>query len=239
MAKSNGSASINHGTNGHTNRVSGLLPTTTPAARDVQIAAPNMQVAAFKIRGTTPYVQNKFSGKGRDMMKAAQEAGSVGKKGKKREPKDFKKCFEAAMYVGPKGEHGIPCGAFRRALVSACRTVGFTMTHAKIGLFIMEDFYDESDIGSPLVKIAKGKPEYFEATVRNASGVVDIRARPMWKPGWEATVTIRFDGDMFTVQDVANLLSRAGEQIGIGEGRPDSKDSCGMGWGLFQLIEGK
>ena len=29
--------------------------------REVQIAPPNMQTAVIKIRGTTPYVQSKFS----------------------------------------------------------------------------------------------------------------------------------------------------------------------------------
>jgi len=28
---------------------------------------------------------------------------------------------------------------------------------------------------------------------------------------------------------------RVGQQVGICEGRPDSKNSAGMGWGLFTL----
>lgn len=34
---------------------------------------------------------------------------------------------------------------------------------------------------------------------------------------------------------MVNLLSRAGLQVGIGEGRPDSKKSAGMGYGLFTV----
>jgi len=49
-------------------------------------------------------------------------------------------------------------------------------------------------------------------------------------------VRIRFDQDTFSLQDVVNLLSRAGMQVGIGEGRPASKKSkCGMGWGMFRV----
>jgi hypothetical protein len=59
----------------------------------------------------------------------------------------------------------------------------------------------------------------------------------MWEPGWEATVRIRFDADLFTITDVANLLRRAGLQVGVGEGRPDSKKSAGMGWGIFDISE--
>lgn len=211
-------------------------PVPDKPKRAVTIAAPNMVTIALKIRGTTPYVQNKFSNKAREQMKAAQEAGSTGKKGKKRDAKDFQKCYEEAQYKMAGGGWGIPCGAFRRGLVSACRTVGFTMTHAKIGLFIVQDGKDADDIGTPLVKITNGKPRYFESPVRNDNGSADIRARPMWEEGWEATIRIRFDADMFTVEDATNLLARVGAQIGVGEGRADSKDSCGMGWGFFDVV---
>ena len=50
---------------------------------------------------------------------------------------------------------------------------------------------------------------------------------------------VRFDADQFTLTDVANLLMRVGMQVGIGEGRPFSKNSNGMGWGLFDLKNGK
>jgi len=52
---------------------------------------------------------------------------------------------------------------------------------------------------------------------------------------WYAKVRIRFDEDQFTLQDITNLLSRVGLQVGLGEGRPDSKNSAGMGWGLFEI----
>lgn len=47
---------------------------------------------------------------------------------------------------------------------------------------------------------------------------------------------IRFDADLFTKTDIVNLIMRVGAQVGIGEGRPDSKDSAGMGFGLFEII---
>jgi hypothetical protein len=43
--------------------------------------------------------------------------------------------------------------------------------------------------------------------------------------------------DQFTPEDVANLMARVGMQVGIGEGRPDSKNSAGMGWGLFKIAD--
>jgi hypothetical protein len=198
------------------------------------IAAPNFQVASFTIVGTTPLVGNKFSARARAEMRAKMEAGSTAKKGAKRKPKNFKQGYEEAIHRAQAGWCGIPAPAFRNAMISACRVVGFAMTRAKLSVFVLEDGFD-SDDGTPLVKITKGKPEYAEHFVRNETGVVDLRPRPMWKEGWEAVVRVRFDADQFTTKDVANLLARAGIQVGLCAGRPDSSKSNGMGWGLFKI----
>jgi hypothetical protein len=204
-------------------------------AESLTIAPPNFQTASFLIRGTVPYVQNKFSSKARDTIKATQEAGSTAKKGKKREPKDFQAAYEGAMHRSAEGWCGVPAPAFRSAMISACRVVGFQMTKAKLSVFAEADGIDPED-GTPLVKISKGEPRYVEHPVRPESGGMDIRPRPMWDAGWEAVVRVRFDLDQFTLQDVANLMMRAGMQVGVGEGRPDSRKSAGMGWGMFELV---
>jgi len=198
------------------------------------ILPPNFITASFKIRGNAPYVQNKFSKKAMEQMKGTQEQGSTAKKGKKREPKNFKECFEQSYHKSTDGWYGIPAPAFRCGMVSACKTVGFAMTRAKLSVFVIADGFDIDD-GTPLVKITKGKPEYCEHTVR-IQQTTDIRARAMWKEGWEANVIIKWDADQFTMEDVANLMMRVGMQVGVGEGRPDSRTSCGMGWGTFDLI---
>lgn len=205
------------------------------AKASVTIEAPKLETAIFRIRGISPYVQNRFSNKAREQIKQSQIAGSASKKGKKREPKDFQACFEAALHRSKEGFLGIPAAAFRNAMISACKLVGFHMTKAKLALFVEGDGIDAEE-KTPLVKILKGEPIYFEASVRNDDGSLDLRARPMWEPGWEADVRIRYDADLFTLNDIANLLLRAGLQVGIGEGRPDSKNSGGMGWGLFTII---
>ncbi len=202
--------------------------------RQVVIARPNLQRIALKIRGSSPYVQNKFSSKAAQQMKETQEAGSVAKKNKKKQPKDFKQNYLDAMHVSDAGWHGIPASAFRAAMVSACRVCGFKMTVAKLSVFIIADGYDSE--GTGMVKITKGKPQYREDAVTLQGTTRDIRARPMWLPGWEATVCVQFDADQFSAEDVTNLFNRVGSQVGIGEGRPDSKTSVGMGWGLFDIV---
>lgn len=199
------------------------------------ITPPRLQNVTLTIRGTVPLVMNRFGQKSINMIMETQQGGSVSKKGKKREPKDFNKCYEDAKHVSTDGWIGIPAPAFRNASVAACRLCGFKMTHAKLGIFVVANGVDVVD-GTPLVKITKGEPRQITHPVRNSSGVVDIRARPMWDAGWEAEVTVRYDADMFTANDVVNLLSRVGSQVGLLEGRPDSKASCGVGWGLFDIV---
>jgi len=203
--------------------------------QSVTIKPPNLKVAAIRIRGNAPYVQNAFSNKARETMKATQEAGSTAKKGKAREAKDFHQCFLGSLHVSEDGWHGIPAAGIRAAMISACRVAGFQMTKSKLSVFVEADGFDQHS-ADPMVKITKGEPEYFEATVRLETGVCDIRARGKWRQGWEAVVRVRFDADMFTLDDVVNLLSRAGQQVGIGEGRPDSRKSAGCGWGTFEVV---
>lgn len=205
------------------------------AATTLVIKEPKFEIARFKIVGTAPYVQNKFSQKAREQMRKTQEGGSTSKsKRGAREAKNFMETYEQAKHISHDGWVGIPAPAFRNAMISACRLVGFKMTLAKLSVFVQPDGFDADD-GTPLVKITKGEAKPAEHMVRLATGVADVRWRPMWQPGWEAIVTVFYDADQFTQQDVANLMMRVGMQVGVGEGRPDGKNSAGMGWGTFSL----
>ncbi len=207
------------------------------ATQTVAIKAPAMQTAVFRIIGTAPYVSCKFSAKALNAMREKQEAGSTALGKKKREPKKFDELCEAAIHRSHDGWVGIPASAFRAAMISACRLVGFKMTLAKMSVFVEPDGFDKTE-GTPLVKLIAGKHERVDHAVRNATGVIDIRTRPMWRK-WEADVRVAFDSDQFTLADITNLLQRVGLQVGIGEGRPDSRASAGMGWGTFALQEKK
>lgn len=206
----------------------------TGKEQSLTITAPNMVEAAFKIEGTAPYVQSKFSQKALEIMRKTQELGSVAKKGSKKEPKDFDSLFEGAIHYAEEGWAGIPANGVRAAMVSACKVVGFAMTKAKLALFVEADGFDRSE-GTPLIKISKGKPKHVEHAVR-IQQTTDIRVRAMWEKGWQATIRVRYDADMFSLEDVANLIARVGMQVGLGEGRPDSRSSAGMGWGLFKVL---
>lgn len=213
-----------------------MAPAAAPTTKKVEISAPKFEIVELPIRGTAPLVMNKFSNKAIQQIIATQEGGSQSLGKKKREPKDFEAAYRGAMHISREGWHGIPAGAFRNAAISACRTVGYKMTHAKLAFFVLADGY-EADDGTPLVRIV-GEPKKHVGPARNDNGSIDIRARPMWDE-WTAVVRIRFDADMFSATDVANLIMRIGMQVGLCEGRPDSKNSGGVGWGTFELVQEK
>jgi hypothetical protein len=200
-------------------------------SKEIQIPAPRMETLEFRLVGTTPYMQARFAEKARNAMREKQAAGSVAKKGKKREARDFDTDYEQAIHRDKAGWAGIPASAFRSASISACRLVNFKMTLAKLSLFTEADGADALD-GTPLIRII-GEPERSELPVRNATGVLDIRVRPLWRE-WSCKLRFRYDMDQFSRQDVCNLIMRVGMQVGIGEGRPDSKQSPGIGYGLFR-----
>lgn len=205
---------------------------TSNKTETVTISAPKLETASFLILGTAPYVQHKFGAKARRQMMEKQAAGSQAKKGKQRDPKDFDDVFQQAQHLTRDGRNGIPAPAFRSAMIDACRLIGFKMTHAKISVFIEADDFDADD-GTPMVYI-NGDIERHEGCVRNETGVADVRVRPMWRK-WSAVVRVTYDADVFSHTDIANLLTRAGAQVGVGEGRPFSKQSHGMGWGTFRI----
>jgi hypothetical protein len=214
-----------------------LASTTAPSLKEQTaiISPPNFQRAKILLVGKTPLVMNKMSGRVKNNMIKDMEAGSRKNKGTKREPKNFDAVYKGAMHLAEDGWYGIPASALRTALVDACRLVGFKMTIAKLSVFVEADGLDNED-GQPLVRLTKGTPKRRDLAVKLANGSTDILPRPFFFP-WEAKPTLVWDGDQFSTQDVLNLLARVGQQVGVGAGRPNSKNSTGMGWGTFGVEE--
>jgi len=204
----------------------------TPELITFVIPPLQQQVGVYELVGTAPYMQLRFSQKAMDKMKSTQMAGQQARSKKTREARNFDDDYHQAMHLMEDGRHGIPASSFRNAMISACRTIGFKMTLAKLSVFVEADGLDSVD-GTPLVHLI-GDPEKTEMPVRNATGVADIRVRPMWR-NWSAKIRIRFDLQQFSSTDIMHLLIRAGAQVGIGEGRPDSRQSAGLGYGLFDV----
>lgn len=201
----------------------------------VNIKAPNIKTAVFHVVGTAPMVVHRFSHKVKQQMLSKMEAGSTARKGKQREAANLEDIYNEARYISKDGWDGFNASAVRCSMISACRLVGFKMTLAKLSLFVVPDGWDAKEPEIPLVRLY-GKSRRLETRANVETGQAYITIRPCYDK-WEVRVQIRYDADQFTVEDVTNLLSRVGTQVGWCEGRPDSKNSAGMGWGTFKVME--
>lgn len=205
-----------------------------PEEQRLVISQPNFKTAEIQLKSTAPYVYNKFSARQQSAMMAKQEAGSQAKNKLKREPKVFDDIWPETVHWTEEGWHGIPCSAFRDSMITACKTVGFKMTMAKLSIFVQADGLDRTD-KQPLVRITGDKPKRFDAAVRLAMGSTDIATRGIVE-NWQATLRISWDADQFSPTDIFNLLHRAGLQVGVGAGRPGSRTSNGQGWGTWEIV---
>ena len=199
----------------------------------VTIKAPKFETAVFECRGVAPLVIHRFSAKTKNEMKQKMETGKAASSKRNREPKSTDAMFEEARYISEDGWDGVHAGAFRAALISACRLVGNQMTLAKLSVFVEQDGWDKAEPQIPLVRIY-GKAAKQEDMARVETGQPYVTVRAAYRD-WKVKLRIRWDTDQFTLADISNLLARVGMQVGIGEGRPDSKKSAGMGWGLFTI----
>lgn len=208
---------------------------TEPTKVAVTIKPPNFGIAEFRIAGEagSPLVIHRFSAKTKQQMKDKMETGKAAGSRKNREAKATDDLYEEARYRSSEGWDGFHASAIRNAMISACRLVGFKMTLAKLSVFTIPDGRDATEPQIPLVRIY-GDPVKQEDMARVETGQPYLTVRPAYHD-WYSIVKIRYDMDQFTYVDIANLLSRVGIQVGIGEGRPDSKNSAGMGWGMFHV----
>ena len=132
-----------------------------------------------------------------------------------REAKDPEALYQAALYPLPGDRWGHPAVAFKLATVGGARFFKgskLTMTGLKIMLFLIGEGSDN------LVEI-EGTPKMVEHPVRNATGVADLRYRPVFYP-WAATLNIVFIRNQFSLDSLVALVD-AGGNVGVGEWRPE------------------
>jgi hypothetical protein len=198
---------------------------------EISVKAPNFQALKVGIRGTAPLMVHKFSMKSRHQIQAKQT--SADKVKGARAPKDYKAEFNAARYIAKQGWDGFYAGSIRNAMIRAASYGGgLTMTQAKGLIFVVAEGFDKED-GTPLVRII-GKAIHDTRPARNDGGGIDMRNRPRYDT-WSAKLRISYDADLLSPKDVLNLLARAGESVGICDGRPSSPNSNGCGFGTFHV----
>ncbi len=177
---------------------------------------------SFWIKGTSPLIQHAWSEKAKGMMRMSAAE-------RKKQPKTGRNPEEEAancVYYTKEGEIGIPLTAFKASLIGAA--------HKDFGLektLLRKSFFIPSDDPNRVVPIEIGEDYIIrEDMVRVGAGQTDIRYRPEFT-NWRCNIVAQIDPELLTMEDIANLINRAGFSVGIGEWRPEK----GGEYGRFEL----
>lgn len=203
----------------------------------MQVKRPATAVMEFSVIGTSWLVHNNWS------LTAAKEwmidmetekTQAEAKPGKT--PRDYNREFEESLHHSTEGWIGIPASGLRKALCSVVTLAGKKAGIGKRTVFVLMDGVDRA-WGTPLVRITGTPAESFFIPTRiggmNKTPNISVRGRHA--AGWRARVRIRYDTSVWSPEQIAELLLRAGEQCGVGAGRYGSDTSTGMGWGCFEV----
>jgi len=186
---------------------------------EIELPKLNIQQLQVTLIGDAPLICHAWSVKAKKQMLDKQMKRAKTAK----EAKDPEQDFKDSLYPYPGGGYGFPVVAFKAAAVDACSHVeGVTKVEAR-GAF---------HINGELAKI-EGMPTPREDMVRVGMGTADIRYRGEFKE-WRTTLTIRFNANVLSAEQIVNLFNTAGFAIGVGEWRPQRDGS----YGLFHVETG-
>jgi len=185
----------------------------------------NLQTATITLAGDSALICHKWSEKAKAEMLGKQ----MGKAKTAKEHKDPWADFCQSLYwltqmpAHPtetdvaKASFGFPVVAFKAAAVDACSHIdGVTKVEARGAFHINGEFVE-----------LKGQPTLREDMVRIGMGTADIRHRGEFKQ-WKASLVIRFNANVLSLEQIVNLFATAGFAIGVGEWRPQKDGSYGM-----------
>ena len=187
------------------------------------IKKPNIKTIQFDIKGTQPLIMHKRDEKAKKMMLDKMQMKTV-----KRDAKDPDREFKNSMYLlsngkHPKGPYGFPAVGFKSAAVRAAKQTTMAMTDARSLFYVVPDDGD-------LVEIKSDQPVMREDIMR-IKQTVDIRYRGQFN-NWSAKLTVKYNSDSISDEQILNLFELAGFSAGIGEWRMER----GGTFGSFTLV---
>jgi hypothetical protein len=192
----------------------------TAAAKPTKVAAkielPELDIRLIEVTvvGDSELIVHRWSEKAiRMMLDRQMGVASAGK-----EPKDPEQDYHDSLYPFPGGGYGFPTISFKNAAVSACTSLGKSITKVAA----RQAFH----LVGELAKI-DGVPRMREDMVRVGMGTADIRYRGGF-PKWRVTLTIRYNARVLTEGQVTNLFNTAGFAVGVGEWRSERDGSFGL-----------
>lgn len=203
------------------------MPTkSTAVEQSINIPALNIKQAELPIVGISPLIVHRWSEKAkREMLEKQMKRAKVAKAAK-----DPEEDYEQSLYKLPGGGFGFPAVGFKAAAITAVTQIsGLTKVLARGAFHVRGIQTDEGE----MVRI-EGEPRIREDMVRIAMGTADIRYRGEF-PKWSAVLDIRYNANVISPEQIANLFHHAGFAVGVGEWRPEKDGQYGM----FEVGDGR
>lgn len=178
-----------------------------------------------RIQGMTPLICHRYSERVMEEMQKAQGGAAKTKKA----PRDPEREFQEAQYRLPDGQHAFPAIGIKKAMVLAGQRFGDEKGTELYGAFtIPGEFLPLEIAGEPRMRTDR-------VVLSGASRTASLAYRPEYSP-WAIVVPIRFNATFISMDQVINLLTMAGESVGIGDWRVDKKGNFGT-WEVADVRE--
>lgn len=187
----------------------------------VKLAPINKQRVTMRINGLSPLIQHQWGEKALGMMRDKH----AGKKTKTRDVRDPEQEGREAAYTTDDGKYGVPAMAVKSAVIAAAhKDIGVEKTLVRKALFLV------CKDSRKVIEMDCDDPVITEDPVRVGQGSADLRYRPYFHR-WSVVMTWEIDAELLRVEDLLNLIDRAGFGVGIGEWRPEK----GGEYGRFEV----
>lgn len=201
--------------------------------KPTKIELPPLKLAHAEIGivGDTPLIVHAWSQKAREEMLRKQMKLPV-----HRETKNPIEAFLRSMYRTDDNNYGIPAVGVKNAMVTACTSVeGITKTAARQAFIIVGErgrtkaAFAELFSPQDLVRILSPNPPTLREDMVRLAGIgntADLRYRGEYWP-WGAKLVIRYNANVLSLDQLANLLNTAGFGVGLCEWRPERDGQSG------------
>lgn len=178
----------------------------------------NLVTAKFKIVGTSPLLMDKFP---EDVKKQIEEK-QTGQGQTRKYLRDIDKEQKQAIHRLPNGNIGFPAGGFKAGMIEATSFVG------------SKSFSKKLLRGMQIVNAVDGLVpiEYKKQDICIHSIGSNTKHTPQFHD-WSCILTIQFDRNNISHEDIANLINYAGFYYGVGIWSP--RCQSGGNHGMYKL----
>jgi hypothetical protein len=196
---------------------------TVKAMSPMNLPTLDLREIELTLVGVEPLICHAWSKKAKQQILDKQMGIATEGKEKKDPARDYQESLYVIQPAPPgapfeDGVFGFPAIAFKNAAVTACTSLGKSITKVQA----RQAFH----VVGQLVEII-GRPRMRDDMVRVGMGTADIRFRGEF-PEWKVRLRVKYNARVLTAEQITNLFNIAGFAVGVGEWRSERDGNCGQ-----------